>query len=80
MVDEAFGDYQLRSEASDAYTVGEGKVTYIGLQVKSLPPTILAIRARKLIIRGGQAFLVFIVALMRPAKRIWKTFLWCVSI
>ena len=42
---------------------------YIGSRTRSLTPTILAVRARKLIIRGGQAFLVFIVALMRPAKK-----------
>ena len=32
---------------------GEGKLTYIGSQARSLPPTILAVRARKLIIEGG---------------------------
>jgi hypothetical protein len=37
-------------------------VTYIGSQVRSLPPVILAIWAKKLIIGGGQAFLVFVIA------------------
>jgi hypothetical protein len=45
---------------------GEGEVTYIGSRVRSLPPTILAVRARRPIIGGGQAFLAFIVA---PARR-----------
>jgi hypothetical protein len=31
---------------------GEGKVTYVGSQARSLPPTILAMQARKLIIGG----------------------------
>jgi hypothetical protein len=48
---------------------GEGKVTYVGLQARSLPPTISAMQARKLIIGGGQAFLAFIVA---PTKQVKK--------
>ena len=38
---------------------GEGEVTYVGSRVRSLPPTISAVRAKKLIIGGGQAFLAF---------------------
>jgi hypothetical protein len=41
---------------------GEGKVTYIGSQARSLPPTISTVQARKLIIGGDQAFLAFVVA------------------
>jgi hypothetical protein len=37
--------------------------------VRSLPPTILAVQVRKLIIEGDQAFLVFIVA---PTKQVKK--------
>jgi hypothetical protein len=48
---------------------GEGKVTYVGLQARSLPPTISAMQARKLIIGGGQAFLAFVVALTKQAKK-----------
>jgi hypothetical protein len=48
---------------------GEGKVTYVGLRARSLPPTILAVQARKLIIRGDQAFLAFVVALTKQAKK-----------
>ena len=42
-------------------TWGEGEVTYVGSQVRSLPQTILAIRARKLIFGGGQVFLAFVI-------------------
>jgi hypothetical protein len=45
---------------------GEREVTYVGSRVRSLPPTILAVRDRKLILGGGQAFLAFV--------------LWCESI
>jgi hypothetical protein len=48
---------------------GEGKVTYVGLRARSLPPTILAVQARKLIIEGDQAFLAFVVALTKQAKK-----------
>ena len=48
---------------------GEKEVTYVGSRVRSLPPTILAVQARKLIIGGGQAFLVFVVALARQKKK-----------
>jgi hypothetical protein len=48
---------------------GEGKVTYVGSRVRSLPPMISAMRARKLIIDGGQAFLAFIVAPTKKAKK-----------
>jgi hypothetical protein len=37
--------------------------------VRSLPLMISDIRARKLIIRGGQAFLAFIVALAKEKKK-----------
>ena len=42
---------------------------YIGSRTRSLTPTILAVRARKLIIRGGQAFMAFVVAPMKQAKK-----------
>jgi hypothetical protein len=45
--------------------MGEREVTYIGSRVRSLPLMILAVRSRKFIVGGGQAFLVFVVA---PAK------------
>jgi hypothetical protein len=48
---------------------GEGEVTYIGLRVRSLPPTISAVRAKKLIIRRGQAFLEFVITLVRQEKK-----------
>jgi hypothetical protein len=48
---------------------GEGKVRYVGSRARSLPPTILAMRARKLIIGGGQAFLAFVVAPTKQAKK-----------
>ena len=48
---------------------GEGKVTYVGSQERSLPPTISAVQARKLIIGGGQAFLAFVVAPTKQAKK-----------
>jgi hypothetical protein len=48
---------------------GEGKVTYVGLLARSLPPTISAVQARKLIIRGGQASLTFIVVPTKQAKK-----------
>jgi hypothetical protein len=41
---------------------GEGKVTYVGTQARSFPPTISVMQTRKLIVRGDQAFLAFIVA------------------
>ena len=41
---------------------GEGKVTYVGSQARSFAPMISAMRARKLIIRGDQAFLAFVFA------------------
>jgi hypothetical protein len=37
--------------------------------VRSLPPTIFAVRATKLIIRGGQAFLAFAIALAKEKKK-----------
>jgi hypothetical protein len=37
--------------------------------VRSLPPTVSAVQARKLIVGGGQAFLAFIVAPMKQAKK-----------
>jgi hypothetical protein len=48
---------------------GEGKVTYVGSQARSLPPMISAVSARKLIIRGDRAFLAFIVAPTKQAKK-----------
>ena len=45
---------------------GEGKMTYVGSRVRSLPPTISAVQARKLIIRGDQAYLAFVVT---PTKQ-----------
>jgi hypothetical protein len=43
----------------------EGEVTYVGSGVRSLPPTILVVRARKLILGRGQVSLAFVIA---PAK------------
>jgi hypothetical protein len=43
-------------------------VAYIGLRVRSLPSTIFVIRARKLIIERGQAFLAFVVAPVKEEK------------
>ena len=48
---------------------GGGKMTYVGSRARSLPPTISAMRARKLIIGGGQAFLAFVVASTKQAKK-----------
>jgi hypothetical protein len=48
---------------------GEGEVMYVGSWVRSLPPTILAVWARKLIIRGGQAFLAFVIAPTKEEKK-----------
>jgi hypothetical protein len=48
---------------------GEGKVTYVGSQARSLPPTISAVQARKFIIGGDQAFLTFVVAPTKKAKK-----------
>jgi hypothetical protein len=48
---------------------GEGKVTYVGSRARSLPPTISAVQARKLIIGGDQAFLAFVVAPTKQAKK-----------
>jgi hypothetical protein len=48
---------------------GEGKVTYVGKRARSLPPTILATQARKLIVEGDQTFLAFIVT---PTKQAMK--------
>jgi hypothetical protein len=45
------------------------KVTYVGLRVRSLPSTIFVIRARKLIIERGQAFLAFVVAPVNEEKK-----------
>jgi hypothetical protein len=44
-------------------------VTYVGSRVRSLPPTISAVQARKLIIGGGQAFLAFVVAPTKQEKK-----------
>jgi hypothetical protein len=48
---------------------GEGKVTYVGSRARSLPPTISAMQARKLIIGCNQAFLAFVVAPTKQAKK-----------
>ena len=48
---------------------GEGKVTYVRSRVRSLPPMILAAQARKIIIKGDQVFLAFIVAPTKQAKK-----------
>ena len=48
---------------------GKGKMTYIGSRARSLPPTISTVQARKLIIRGDQAYLAFVVASMKQAKK-----------
>jgi hypothetical protein len=48
---------------------GEGKVRYVGSRARSLPSTILAVQARMLIIGGGQAFLAFVVAPTKQAKK-----------
>ena len=47
----------------------EGEVTYVGSRVRSLPLTILAVRAKKLILGGEQAFLIFVVALTKEKKK-----------
>jgi hypothetical protein len=44
-------------------------VTYIRTRTRSLPPTILAVQARKLIVGGDQTFLAFIVAPTKQAKK-----------
>jgi hypothetical protein len=49
--------------------LGEGKVTYVGLRARSLPITISAMQARRLIIRGDQTFLAFIVTSTKQAKK-----------
>jgi hypothetical protein len=48
---------------------GEGKVTYVGSQARSLPLMISAVQARKLVIGGDQAFLAFVVAPTKQAKK-----------
>jgi hypothetical protein len=48
---------------------GEGKVTYVGSRARSLPPTILVMQVRKLIVRGDQVFLAFVVAPTMQAKK-----------
>jgi hypothetical protein len=44
-------------------------VTYVGSRARSLTPTISAVQARKLIVRGNQAFLAFVVAPTKQAKK-----------
>ena len=48
---------------------GEEKMTYVGSQARSLPPMISAVQARKLIIRGDQAYLAFVVTPTKQAKK-----------
>ena len=47
----------------------EREVMYVGSRARSLPLTILAMQARKLIIRGDQVFLAFIVAPTKQTKK-----------
>ena len=54
---------------------GEEKVMYVGSQVRSLPPMILVVQARKLIIRGNQVFLAFVVTPTKQAKKNLKDIL-----
>jgi hypothetical protein len=54
---------------------GEGKVTYVGSRARSLSPTILAMQARKLMIKGDQAFLAFVVTPMKQPKKNLKDIL-----
>jgi hypothetical protein len=44
-------------------------VVYVGTRARSLPPTISAVQARKLIVEGNQAFLAFIVTPTKQAKK-----------
>jgi hypothetical protein len=44
-------------------------VTYAGSRVRSLPPMISTVQARKLIVKGDQAFLAFVVTPMKQAKK-----------
>ena len=44
---------------------GEERMMYIGSRVRSLPPTISVVQAKKLIIGGNQAYLAFVVAPMK---------------
>jgi hypothetical protein len=44
-------------------------VMYVGSRARSLPPTILAVQARKLIVRGDQAFLAFVFIPTKQAKK-----------
>jgi hypothetical protein len=60
-------DYALKQVTFTPW--GEGKLTYIGSRARSLPPTILVVQVRKLIIRCDQPFLAFIVALTKQAKK-----------
>jgi hypothetical protein len=48
---------------------GEGRVTYVESRARYLPPMISAVQARKLITRGGQAFLAFAVAPTKQARK-----------
>jgi hypothetical protein len=48
---------------------GEGKVTYVGTRARSLPPTISAVQAKKLIVGGNQVFLAFIVTQTKQARK-----------
>jgi hypothetical protein len=48
---------------------GEGKMTYVRSRMRSLPPMISAMWARKLLIGEGQAFLAFIIASTKQAKK-----------
>ncbi|XP_059436568.1 uncharacterized protein LOC132169566 [Corylus avellana] len=48
---------------------GEGEVTYVGSRMRSFPPTISAVRAKKLILGGGQAFLAFVITVTKEKKK-----------
>jgi hypothetical protein len=59
-------DYVLKQVTLTPW--GEGKVMYVGSRERSLPPKILAVQVKKLA-GGDQAFLEFIVAPMKQAKK-----------
>jgi hypothetical protein len=69
LLDEAFSVIDFARKQVALTPCGEGNVTYVGLRARSLPPTISAMQARKLIIRSDQAFLAFIVTPTKQAKK-----------
>ena len=48
---------------------GEEKMMYVGSRARSLPPTILVVQARKLIIEGDQSYLAFVVTPMKQVRK-----------